>query len=89
MCVPLAQAWQDEDGEGSVSDAYGTLKRLFDPLHVVELAPYLSALPFLGGAVYLVLLGAQKFVPDLFQYAYVVGALVVFAPLVLTYFSAA
>lgn len=69
--------------------AYGTLKRLFDPLHVVELAPYLSVLPFIGGAVYLVLLGAQRFVPDLFQYAYVVGAVLTFAPLVFTYFSAA
>ena len=72
-----------------MAESYGTLKRLFDPLHVVELSGYLSILPFVGGVVYLALLGAQKFVPDLFQYVYVVGALAVFAPLVLTYFSAA
>ena len=46
-------------------------------------------MPFLGGAVYLGLLGVQRFLPDTFQYVYVLGALAVFAPLLVTYFGAA
>ena len=39
--------------------------------------------------VYLVLLGVQRLLPNLFQFAYVLAATVVFAPLVAIYFSAA
>ena len=62
--------------------AFEYLKTQLDPLHMVELAPYLKALPFLGGAMYIVALAVQQFARGLFEVAYVVSALVIFIPVI-------
>ena len=72
-----AKTWS-EDNEY----AYDFLKTNLDPLHMVELAPYLKALPFLGGALYLVALAVQQFARGLFEVAYIVSALVIFIPII-------
>ena len=74
---------------GDVAEVYGFLKRQMDPYHIIEIKGYLQVAPFLGAAAYLALLGVQKFLPDnLFEPAYLLGALVVFGPLAALYFSA-
>lgn len=72
-----AKTWS-EDNEY----AYDFLKTKLDPLHMVELAPFLKALPFLGGALYLVALAVQQLARELFEVAYVVSALVIFIPII-------
>ena len=61
--------------------AFDFLKTRLDPLHMVELSSYLKVLPFLGGAMYLAVLGVQQFARGIFEVAYVVSALVVFVPI--------
>lgn len=59
---------------------YDYLREKLDPFHVYELRGYLSFLPWYGAAVYLIVLGVQQFLRDLFPVAYIVGALSVFLP---------
>ena len=62
--------------------AFDSLKSRLDPLHMVELSPYLKAFPFLGGAMYLVALGVQQFARGIFEGGYIVSVLVVFIPVI-------
>ena len=56
------------------------LKEKLDPLHMTELRGYLGILPFYGAFVYLVVIGVQQFARDIFKYAYLAGAFIIFLP---------
>eukprot|EP00522_Entomoneis_paludosa_P013012 CAMPEP_0172446966 /NCGR_PEP_ID=MMETSP1065-20121228/6386_1 /TAXON_ID=265537 /ORGANISM="Amphiprora paludosa, Strain CCMP125" /LENGTH=259 /DNA_ID=CAMNT_0013198155 /DNA_START=1 /DNA_END=780 /DNA_ORIENTATION=- len=52
---------------------YDFLKLRLDPLHMNELRGYLGIFPFYAAAVYVVVLGVQQLLRDLFPVAYLVG----------------
>jgi len=56
--------------------------------HTIELKGYLGVAPFLGGAVYLALIFAQRSFSSQFTPAYITGAAVVFGPIAALYFFA-
>mmetsp|Transcript_8512 Transcript_8512/g.12324 ORF Transcript_8512/g.12324 Transcript_8512/m.12324 type:complete len:245 (+) Transcript_8512:72-806(+) len=72
-----AQSWSEDNEIG-----FNFLKEKLDPLHMTELKGYLGILPFYGAFLYLVTLGIQQFSRNIFQYAYVIAAALVFAPVV-------
>ena len=57
------------------------LKRKVDPLRTVDLSGYLSVMPYIGGACYLVALAIQQKLPQLFPFAYPLGATIIFLPI--------
>jgi len=63
--------------------AFEFLKTNLDPLHVYELRPYLSIFPFYSAGVYLLTLFVQQTFRSLFETAYIVGVIAVFAPAIL------
>ena len=70
-------SWSEDNELG-----YDFLKTKLDPFHTVELKGYLGILPIYGAAVYLATLFVQQNARQFFSVAYVVGALAVFAPIV-------
>ena len=78
-----AGQWEGED----VGEFYGFLKRQMDPYHIIETKGYLQVAPLVGAAVYVGLLVVQEFFDDVFDAAYIIGAAIVFAPLVVLYLS--
>lgn len=61
--------------------AYEFLKERLDPFHTVELHGYLAVFPFLSAAVYLGVLAVQQKARQLFPVAYLLGVVVVLAPI--------
>ena len=69
------KTWKDNN-----QYAYEFLKTNLDPFHTYELRPYLSIFPFYAAGVYIVTLLVQQTLRPLFEAAYILGALLVFAP---------
>lgn len=57
------------------------LKRRVDPLRTVDLSPYLSVAPIVGGLCYLGLIFVQQVLPELFVFAYPGAVFVFTAPI--------
>jgi len=58
------------------------LKRRVDPLRTVDLSPYLSIAPYVGGGCYLAALFVQQTLPELFIFAYPAAVFIFTAPIV-------
>mmetsp|Transcript_61047 Transcript_61047/g.114917 ORF Transcript_61047/g.114917 Transcript_61047/m.114917 type:complete len:260 (+) Transcript_61047:51-830(+) len=86
--IKAAASKGDTWDNSNVADFYGFMKRQFDPYHTIELKGYLGVAPFLGGAVYLALIFAQRSFSSQFTPAYIAGAAVVFGPIAALYFFA-
>jgi hypothetical protein len=61
--------------------AFEFLRQSLDPFHTVELSGYLAVVPFYGALLYLVVLGVQQNLRDIFPVAYGVGVLAFFVPI--------
>ena len=60
----------------------GELKRRVDPFRTVDLNGYLKIAPYVGGVIYVVLLGVQQFIPEIFAFAYPFGVAVFCLPII-------
>jgi hypothetical protein len=77
--VKLSREW-----DKALSFESGELKRRVDPFRTVDLKGYLQTAPFLGGGIYIVLIAVQRFVPEVFTFAYPLGVFVFVAPAIFT-----
>eukprot|EP00591_Stephanopyxis_turris_P009894 CAMPEP_0195517936 /NCGR_PEP_ID=MMETSP0794_2-20130614/11832_1 /TAXON_ID=515487 /ORGANISM="Stephanopyxis turris, Strain CCMP 815" /LENGTH=266 /DNA_ID=CAMNT_0040646819 /DNA_START=12 /DNA_END=812 /DNA_ORIENTATION=+ len=68
-------AWSEDNQFG-----FEFLKQKLDPYYTVELKGYYSIFPFWGAAVYLAALAVQQNARQFFSVAYILGAVLVFAP---------
>ena len=77
--VKLANEW-----DKALSYESGEVKRRVDPFRTVDLGPYLKIAPFIGGTIYVGLILVQKFIPEIFAFAYPLGVFVFVAPILFT-----
>ncbi len=75
--VKLNSEWDQALGYAS-----GELKRRVDPFRTVDLEHFLKIAPFVGGGGYLVALGIQQTLPELFLFAYPAAVFAFAAPIV-------
>jgi hypothetical protein len=74
--VKLANEW-----DRTLSYESGELKRRVDPFRTVDLSGYLKIAPFVGGGIYVALIAVQKYIPEIFTFAYPLGVFVFVAPI--------
>jgi hypothetical protein len=77
-----AKSTNTDNWNNDLEAGYSFLRDRLDPLHMYELRGYLSILPYVGAAMYVVALAVQQLSREVFPVAYIVCATAVFLPII-------